>query len=175
MFVSSRSVSGLSGFKEHISRNTFQWLLPNLAYAIRKILLKNFSYVQYLNIAQWKRHGLWPQWNEAPVEKALWLQLYVPQWFIDPMSWFCERLFFFWRGDHHGEKKNNITDTLSIKISSMFYIKWTRLMLPAVSEEFDLACIFFLFFFFSLSFSIGKGSALAKIWRRGFYGPGRCS
>ena len=37
-------------------------------------------------------------------------------------------------------------------------------MLPAVSEEFDLACTFFLFFFFSLSLSIGTGSALAKIW-----------
>ena len=40
-------------------------------------------------------------------------------------------------------------------------------MLPAVSEEFDLACTFFLFFFFSLSLSIGKGSALAKIWGGG--------
>ena len=39
-------------------KNTFQWLLPNLAYAIRKILLRNFNYVQCLNLAQWKRHGL---------------------------------------------------------------------------------------------------------------------
>ena len=32
LFVSLFSVSGFPNLKEHISRNTFQWLLPNLAY-----------------------------------------------------------------------------------------------------------------------------------------------
>ena len=67
------SVSGLPSFKEHISRNTYQWLLPNLAYATRKILLRNFNYVHCLNLAQWKRHSSWAPWNIAPIEKGLWL------------------------------------------------------------------------------------------------------
>ena len=57
---------------------------------------------------------------------------------------------------------------MSIKISSMHYVKWTRVMLPAGFVEFDLVCIFSPVFFFSLPFSIGKGSALAKIWGGGF-------
>ena len=50
----------------------------------------------------------------------------------------------------------------------MHYMKWERVMLPDVSEEFELVCIFIAIFFFSFSLSIGKRSALAKIW-------GRCS
>ena len=59
MFVFSVSV--LPIFKEHISRNTFQWLLPNIAqiYAILKIILENVIYVQHLNIL-----------NIAPMGKA---------------------------------------------------------------------------------------------------------
>ena len=45
----------------------------------------------------------------------------------------------------------------------MHYMKWTRVMLPEVSEEFELACILLLFFFFLLSLSISKRSALSKI------------
>ena len=65
------------------------------------------------------------------------------------------------------------------KISSMHYMEWTGAMLPAVFEELDLVCIFSVFFFFSLSFSLGKGSALPKLCGRlqspsrpGFYRPG---
>ena len=35
-------------------------------------------------------------------------------------------------------------------------------MLPVVFEEFDMICIFFATFFFSLSLSIGKRSILEK-------------
>ena len=52
LFVSLYSVAGLLSFKENILRNQLQWLLPNLGYTIRKILLRNFNYVQCLNIAQ---------------------------------------------------------------------------------------------------------------------------
>ena len=66
---------------------------------------------------RWKRHGLWPQWNIAPVEKAFWLQWNISSRFIAPIekTWFYERLFF--------EvlivmvKEYSIKDTMSIKIS----------------------------------------------------------
>ena len=69
------------------------------------------------------------------------------------------------------DKKYSINDTISIKISFMHYMKWRRVMLPVVFEEFELVCIsfvavllfLFLFFFcccffcyfFSLSMSVG--------------------
>ena len=56
---------------------------------------------------------------------------------------------------------------MSIKISSMHNMKWTRVMLPAGFVEFDLVCIFSRFFLFT-TILIGKGSALAKIWGGGF-------
>ena len=78
------------------------------------------------------------------------------------------------------DKKYSINDTISIKISFMHYMKWRRVMLPVVFEEFELVCIsfvavllfcffvvFFFFFFcyfFSLSISVGKKSTLANIW-----------
>ena len=45
----------------------------------------------------------------------------------------------------------------------MHCMKWARIMLPEVSEEFELVCILLLFFF-PLSLSISKRSTLAKIW-----------
>ena len=42
-------------------------------------------------------------------------------------------------------------DTMSIKISFMHYMQWTRIMLPVVFEEFEVAYIFYGTFFFSLS------------------------
>ena len=47
----------------------------------------------------------------------------------------------------------------------MHYMKWSRVMVPVVKdfEEFETACNF-LFFFFLVSFSIGKMSILAKIY-----------
>ena len=46
---------------------------------------------------------------------------------------------------------------MSIKISSMHYMKWARVMLPAVFEEFDLVCIFTLFFSFQYHSQLVKG------------------
>ena len=67
---------------------------------------------------------------------------------------------------------------MSIKINFMHYMKWTRVMLPVVFEEFEVVHTFFAAFFFSLSLSFGKRSTLVKIWEGlqspralGFYGP----
>ena len=66
---------------------------------------------------------------------------------------------------------------MSVQISFMHYMQWTRVMLSVVFEEFELVCIFFAIFFFSLSLSIAKWLTLAKIWGAavpqlpGFYGP----
>ena len=61
----------------------------------------------------------------------------------------------------------------------MHYMKWERIMLPVVFEEFEVAYIFYATFFFSLSLPIDKRSTLAKVCGaavpqptlRGFYGP----
>ena len=45
----------------------------------------------------------------------------------------------------------------------MHYMKWTRVILPIVFEEFEVVYIFFCYFF-SQSLSVGKRSTLAKIW-----------
>ena len=54
-------------------------------------------------------------------------------------------------------KKKYTTDTMSIKISFMNYIKWTRVMLPVVFEEFELVCVFLLFFSFHCHYQLIKG------------------
>ena len=36
---------------------------------------------------------------------------------------------------------------MSIKISFLHYMKWTRVMLPKVFEEFEVVCIFLPIFF----------------------------
>ena len=67
---------------------------------------------------------------------------------------------------------------MSIKFSFMHYMKWTRVILPAALEEFELFFIFLVIFLFSLSLSIGKRLTLAKTWGAeahpapGFYSPG---
>ena len=67
---------------------------------------------------------------------------------------------------------------MSIKISCMYYLKQTRVILPVAFEESEVVICFFATFFFSLSLSIGKRSNLAKSGRAaappplGFYGPG---
>ena len=48
------------------------------------------------------------------------------------------------------EKKYSIEDTTSEKFSFLHYVKWTRVMLPVVVEEFELVCIFSLFFLFTI-------------------------
>ena len=46
---------------------------------------------------------------------------------------------------------------MSIKISFMHYMKWTRVMSPEVSEEFELVCILLLFFSFHYHRQLVKG------------------
>ena len=45
-------------------------------------------------------------------------------------------------------KKYSIKDTMRIKISFMHYMKSTRVMLPVVFEEVEVAYVFFLLFSF---------------------------
>ena len=83
-------------------------MLPNIAYATWKTILKHLNYVQCLNI--------------APIEKA---------WFITPTekAWFYVRLFFELIIAMVKDKKYSIKDTISIKIISfMLYMKCTRIM-----------------------------------------------
>ena len=94
----------------------------------------------------------------------------------------------FRSGNRHGKnkKKNIINDAISVKISFMDNMKWTMRTLVVFtpsSHNVSASCIiiynqtvcpfqyiqkwfmfFCYFFFFSLSFSIGKRSTLAKIW-----------
>ena len=46
----------------------------------------------------------------------------------------------------------------------MHYMKSTRVMLPVIFREFEIIYISFATCFFSLSFSFGKRSILAKFW-----------
>ena len=66
-------------------------MLPNIAYAMRKTILRNLNYAQCLNIALMKK-----AWFIAPMEKALWCQWNITPWFIVPMekARFYERFFF---------------------------------------------------------------------------------
>ena len=58
--------------------------------------------------------------------------------------------------------KYSIRATMSIKISFMRYMRWIRVMLPDVFEEFEVVYVFLATFCFSLSLSIGKRSTLGK-------------
>ena len=85
-------------------------------------------------------------------------------------AWFYERLFFQMIIIMAKDKKRySIADTISIKISFMLQMKWTRVMSPVVFKEFGVVYISFDTFFLSLSLSIGKRSTLARIRRRGGY------
>ena len=74
------------------------------------------------------------------MEKALRNQKNMSSWFIAPM----EKAWF----DKDCLKKYSIKDTIPIKTSFKNYIKKsTRVMLPVVFEEFEVAYIFFAIFF----------------------------
>ena len=141
--------------KSTISRNTFQWLLPNIAFAIWKTRLRNLHYVQCLNIAPMEK-----AWFMALMEKELWPQWNIPSYFTAPMEkvWFSEILFFQVVIVMVKDKKRcTIKDTMTIKTSFVHYrnyIMWTRVKLPVVFLEFDMFYIFWLrFFLFSITVS----------------------
>ena len=95
-----------------------------------------------------ERHGLWPQWK----------RYYGPFMGYRPnrkgmVLW---RLFFEVLIIMVKHKKDSIKDTMSIKISFTYYMKWARVMLPVVFKDFEVVYIFLLLLFFSLSLSIGK-------------------
>ena len=84
------------------------------------------------------------------MEKALWLQWSITPLFLAPMekARFYEKLFFeLVIGMVKDKKKYSIKDKMSIKISFMDNMKWTRVMLPVVFEEFKVVYIFFCYFF----------------------------
>ena len=100
---------------------------------------------------QWKRHygtsGIYRKFN-SPNEKGTILFFF-----------FFEVVMVMLKD----KRKYIIKDTMSINISFIHYMKQITVMLPVVFEEFELVCTFLLFFFFTLSLSIGKRSTLAKI------------
>ena len=51
---------------------------------------------------------------------------------------------------------------MSIKISFLHYMKWTRVMLPVVFEEFEVFCIFLAIFSFHYNCQLVKG----QLWRK---------
>ena len=51
---------------------------------------------------------------------------------------------------------------MSVKISFMHYMKWTRLMLPVVFKKFELVCIFLLFFSIHYHCRLVKGQLYQK-------------
>ena len=84
----------------------------------------------------------------------------MSSWFIAPMEkpWFYERLFFKEIiGMVKDEKKYGTKDRMSIKISFMHYMKWTRVMLPLFFEEFEVVYIFLLLFSFYYHCQFTKG------------------
>ena len=100
-------------------------------------------------------NGISPQWK-----KALWPQWNIPLWFIEK-AWFYERLFLVVVMVMVKDKKRQYKRYMSIKISFMHYMKWTRVMLPVVFKESEM--VFFATFVFSPSLPIGKRSTLAKM------------
>ena len=71
-------------------------------------------------------------------------------WFmVAPMEkvWFYERLCFEVAIAMVKVEKYGINDTMSIKFSFMHYMQWTRVMLPVVSEEFEMVYMFYLYIF----------------------------
>ena len=50
----------------------------------------------------------------------------------------------------------------NVKISFMHYLKWTRVMLPGVFEEFEMVYIFSLFFSFHYHCQLAKGQLYQK-------------
>ena len=100
----------------------------------------------------------------APLEKALWPRWNIPSQFIDPMkkSWFYERLFFEVIVMVK-DKKIRYKRQMSIKISFKHYMKWTKVMLPVVFEEFGMVYIFFsLLFAFRYHCQLVKGQLQQK-------------
>ena len=78
-------------------------------------------------------------------------------------AWCYENCFSKWKSSRENITKYIIKDTISINISSMYYMKWTRIILPVVFEEFGMVYRFVATFFFLLSLSVGKRWILVKI------------
>ena len=78
------------------------------------------------------------------------------QWFIAPMenAWFYERFFIevvmIKYKNAMAKVKKIQYKRYNVNKNFLYYMKWTSVMLPIVFEEFELACIFFAIFFFSL-------------------------
>ena len=120
-------------FKERLSVVAF-----NIAYTVWKTILRNLNYVKCLNLASMKK-----AWFMAPMEKTWWPQSNIHSWFIAPMekAWFHKILFFEKVIVMVKDKKYSIKDATSVKISFRHHMKWTRIMLPVVFEEFEMVYI----------------------------------
>ena len=104
-------------------------------------------------------------WFTVPVKhnsngKAIMAPMeYVLKFYSSNPKGLVLRNILFRRDDCHGkrQKKYSIKDTMSIKISFMYYMKWTRVMLLVLFGEFEVVHIFLLLFSFYYHCRFTKG------------------
>ena len=143
--------------RTYISRNTSQWLLPNISFAISKTRYRNLHYVQCLNIAPMEK-----AWFMAPNGKGIMASMEYSLITYSPNG----RGMVLWNIVFQvvtvmakEKKRCTIKDTMSIKITFMHYrnyITWTRVKLLVVFEEFYMVYIFWLLFSFHYYCQLGK-------------------
>ena len=66
----------------HISRNTIQWLLPNIPYAQYSITLRNLKNIQYFNIAPMEKEWFMTPMEYSPNGKNIIATIEYTPWFI---------------------------------------------------------------------------------------------
>ena len=132
---------------------------------------------------------LWPQWSilhwdhnaisigaifHWVINLALLLRINICSWFRAPMekAWFYERMCFEVITVMVKVKKMQYKEyTISMKISFMYYMKWTRVMFLVIFEEFQIAYIFLLLFSFHFHCQLVKGQIWERSWAEGCSPP----
>ena len=90
------------------------------------------------------------------------------QWFIAPMekAWFYERFFIevvmIKYKNAMAKVKKIQYKRYNVNKNFLYYMKWTSVMLPIVFQEFELACIFLLFFPFHCNCQLVKDELQQK-------------
>ena len=94
--------------------------------------------------------------------KGIMAPMEYTQWFIAPMekAWFYERFFIevvmIKYKNAMAKVKKIQYKRYNVNKNFLYYMKWTSVMLPIVFEEFELACIFLLFFSFHCNCQLVK-------------------
>ena len=113
-----------------VSKNTLEWLLPNIADAIRRTKLRNLNHVQCSNLAPMEK-----EWFLAPMEYSPNKKSIMARMEHTPMVYsLIEKGMVLWKilfrsGNGYGKrqkKKCSKNDKISVKIGLMHYIKWIK-------------------------------------------------